>query len=106
MAEAGWRQRLSEAVEKSGRSERAISLAAGCGHGYLNSILNTEKDPTLPRLVKICAELKVSLTYIVLGIEQTPTQERLLMLLSELPEAQQEAFLRMAESISRGSGQT
>ncbi|WP_455481807.1 XRE family transcriptional regulator [Bartonella sp. B35(2025)] len=63
----GWRQRLNAALEKSGRSKRSISLAAGKGAGYLHSILSEGKDPTIESLARICHEINVSINYILGG---------------------------------------
>jgi transcriptional regulator with XRE-family HTH domain len=104
MSEEEWRQRLQAAVDKSGKSMRAISLTAGCSASYLHGILKENKEPTLPRLVKICAVISVSVTYIILGIEMSPVHEQLLLLLSDLPSAQQQLLLELARSLARGGG--
>lgn len=57
------------------------------------------------RLRRIADVLHVSLAYIILGIELTLTQERLLLLLSGLPDDQKELLLKMAESLHRGTDQ-
>lgn len=101
-----WRQRLSEAIERSGKTPRAVSLAAGCSAGYLHGILKEGKEPGLERLMKISEVVETSLTQIILGIDLTLTQERLLLLLSGLPDDQKELLLRMAEELHRGNGQT
>lgn len=98
-----WRKRLSDAIEKSGQTPRAVSLTAGCSAGYLHGILKEGKEPGLERLRRIADVLHVSLAYIILGIELTLTQERLLLLLSGLPDDQKELLLKMAESLHRGT---
>lgn len=85
---------------------RAVSIAAGCGPGYLHGILKDEKEPTIERLLRICSELGVSLTYVILGIELTQAQERLLLLLSDIPDEQKRLLLDLAESLARGNGRT
>jgi transcriptional regulator with XRE-family HTH domain len=104
MSEEEWRKRLQEAVDKSGKSMRAISLTAGCSASYLHGILKENKEPTLARLVKICSEIGVSVTYIILGIEMSPTHESLLLLMSDLPDAQQQLLLELARSLARDKG--
>ena len=101
MSRESWRVRLQEAVEKSGKSLRSISLAAGCSPGYLHGILKGKKEPTITRLVKICGVLGVSVTYVVLGIEWSPTQEQLLLLMSGLSDEQKTLLLELAKSLSR-----
>lgn len=100
MSEDAWRERLKDAADKSGRSLRSISLAAGCGPGYLHDILSTKKEPSIARLIKLCEAIGVSVTYVVLGIEWTPTQEQLLLLMSGLSEKRKKLLLEMAESLA------
>jgi transcriptional regulator with XRE-family HTH domain len=101
MAQDEWRKRLQEAVEKSGKSLRAVSLAAGCSPGYLHGILNSNKEPTLTRLIKLCGVLNVSVTFVALGVAWSPQQERLLLLMSELPDEQKALLLDLAKSLAR-----
>lgn len=65
--DALWRARLLAAVEASGMSKRALSLAAGAGTGYVHSILVEGKDPTIGKLAAICAVLELSLDDLVRG---------------------------------------
>jgi len=106
MSKESWRLRLQEAVEKSGKSLRSISLAAGCSPGYLHGILSSKKEPTIARLVKLCAVLDVSVTYVVLGVEWSPTQEQFLLLLSGLSDEQKTLLLDLARSLAQGRGRT
>ena len=101
MSREAWRNRLQEAAEKSGKSLRAVSLAAGCSPGYLHGILSSRKEPTIARLVKLCDMLGVSVTYVVLGIAWSPTQEQLLLLMSGLSDEQKKLLLELAKSLSR-----
>lgn len=101
-----WRKRLADAVADSGKSHRAVSIAAGCNPGYVHGILKEGKEPTIERLVKICSEIGVSVSYIVLGIDLSVAQERLLLLLSEIPDDQKKLLLELAESLARGNGRT
>jgi transcriptional regulator with XRE-family HTH domain len=104
MAQDEWRKRLREAVESSGKSLRSISLAAGCSPGYLHGILSSDKEPTIARLVKLCGVLGVSVTWVVLGIAWSPVQERLLLLMSDLPDEQKALLLDLAKSLAREKG--
>jgi transcriptional regulator with XRE-family HTH domain len=101
MAQDQWRNRLQEAVDKSGKSLRAVSLAAGCSPGYLHGILSSKKEPTIARLVKLCDVLGVSVTYVVLGVAWSPEQERLLLLMSDLSDEQRVLLLDLARSLAR-----
>jgi hypothetical protein len=57
-----WVNRLLLAAEKDGRSDRAISLAAGLGPNFLNELRNLNKAPTVPKVVALANELNVSLS--------------------------------------------
>jgi ribonucleoside-diphosphate reductase alpha chain len=87
MIESGWRERLEQAIEISGRSNREISLAAGRGPGYLHSLLSEGKDPTIDNLIAICQALNVSLTKILYGVEMSAETEEILALIEGNPEA-------------------
>lgn len=80
-----WRERLEDAMGKTGRSKREISLAAGKGPGYVHSILKEGKDPTIDNLIAICAALGVSLSKILYGIEMSPETEEILSLIEDNP---------------------
>lgn len=67
-----WKTRLADAVEKSGRSMRAISLAADAGPGYLHSVLQEGKDPSVGKLLAVCRALGASPTFILYGIDVLP----------------------------------
>lgn len=97
--EREWRVRLSEALDKSGKSKREVSLAAGCGPGYLHDVLHPDqpKDPTIERLLRICQELNVSLTWIAYGVEMNEADERLLRAFASLTQKQRDALLDLAD---------
>lgn len=69
MKDAVWRKRLATAVEESGMSKRAISLAAKAGPGYVHSVLSEGKDPTVEKLMAVCDVLGVSPTFILYGVD-------------------------------------
>ena len=92
MPDVGWRNRLEQAVTKDGRSLRDISLAAGLSHGYLHGILRDNKEPTLDRFIKICKQLNVSVSYALLGMNVTPSVERIILAVQDDPD-RQEALL-------------
>ena len=79
----GWRDRLRKAVEASGKSPRAVSLEAGRAHGYVFSLLNEDKDPTISNLSAVCRVLGVSVPSILYGQEITPEGEELLNLVAD-----------------------
>ena len=81
-----WRSRLEAAIESSGKSKRAISLASGAGPGYVHSILKEGKVPTIENLMSICEAIPVSLAYILYGFDITHEDAELLAALKESPE--------------------
>jgi transcriptional regulator with XRE-family HTH domain len=91
-----WKQRLLDAVEKDGRSDRAISLAAGLGPSFVNELRRTEKEPGIQRVLKLAAELNVSLATLFLGREDiTPQDEELLQLARQTSAEEREAILTL-----------
>jgi len=78
-----WRDRLAKAVKDSGKSPRAVSLEAGRAHGYVFSLLNEGKDPTVQNLSAVCRVIGVSLPYVLYGQDITPEGEEILGLVSE-----------------------
>ncbi|WP_455476302.1 XRE family transcriptional regulator [Bartonella sp. B17] len=89
----GWRQRLRAALEKSGRSKRSISLAAGKGAGYLHSILSEGKEPTIESLARICHEVNVSMNYILYGDSISFEDREFIELISKLSPEERQAIL-------------
>lgn len=105
MAET-WRDRLARSIEATGRSHRDISLAAGAGSGYVNSLINDGKEPGIDKLLKVCEAAKVSIYYVLGGFDITPDKEELLRLLSQVdPEVQQSVLtlLRQRQPDEAGS---
>lgn len=98
----GWLNSLKEAVVIDGRSLRAISGEAGLGPNYLSEVLNGGKEPTVPKLLRICRVLKVSASTIITGAELTPQAEEMLAILGDLPEDQQELLFSLARSLRKG----
>jgi transcriptional regulator with XRE-family HTH domain len=83
----GWKQRLQGALDSSGMTMRAASLAARQNAGYMHSILKTDRDPSVTHLIAVCQVLNVSLTYIIFGWDVSPQTERLLQLAERNPAA-------------------
>jgi len=87
MKNGAWRERLQSAVKSSGKSSRSISLAAGCGPGYLHSILSEGKDPTVEKLMAVCDQIPISGIYVLYGLEVNPDDLDILKALEEKPES-------------------
>lgn len=84
-----WKIRLENAAAGTGRSLRDISLSAGLAHGYLQSILKTDRDPTIENLIAVCKEINVSLSYIMFGFAISAETEEILTLLENFPNARE-----------------
>lgn len=95
----GWLTRLTEAVRSDGRTPRAISLAAGLGPNYLSELLTKGKVPGIDKLLRLCAELNVSATWVLTGAEVTTDGEEMLSLLAELSADQQSTLLDLARQL-------
>lgn len=92
MADSLWRGRLQAALDNSGKSKRAVSLASGNGPGYMHSILKEGKDPTVENLMSVCDALSVSVVYILHGIDVGPDEAELLSALRNHPEKREAIF--------------
>src|SRR5215217_449938 len=84
-----WRNRLKTVIQNKGRSKRSISKAIGNGDGYVHSILEEGKDPTISNLMAVCQELNVSLSYILYGFNISGETEEILALLEGHPNARE-----------------
>ena len=99
MADNDWRTRLDEAIRKSGKSRRAVSLEAGRGAGYVHSLLAEGKDPTVDNLMQVCEAVGASAAFILYGVDISPETEEVIRLLERNPAAR-EGIL----TILRGKG--
>lgn len=91
----GWKERLLEAVEKDGRSDRAISLAAGLGQNFVNQLRHNDKEPAVKHVLRLADELKVSLSALFLGRDTTPEDEEFLALLRSTSAAERDGLLAL-----------
>ncbi len=95
-----WRSRLAAVIETSGRSMRDISLSAGVSQNYLGSILHEGSEPSIERMMKLCDELGVSVTYLLLGVDLTGNAEQMLRAYAMLNEEQQKTVLALVKSMA------
>lgn len=106
MANITWRQRLEQAITKSGMSERAISRAIGRAPGYTQGIIKLGKEPSIESVVRLADVLGVSLEWLLFGIEQDGDTDRLMRIYAGLSPDQRAEFLRLAESVAALAGRT
>lgn len=85
MTKHEWRKRLRDEIKNKDRSMRSISLAINKGPGYVHSILEDEKDPTISNLLEVCQEVGVSLSYVLYGFDISAETEEILGLLEGHP---------------------
>lgn len=63
----GWRGRLTQAIENSGRSQRSICLEAGLADTFLRDILKRKQSPSIDRLLALAKVLDVSPSWLISG---------------------------------------
>jgi transcriptional regulator with XRE-family HTH domain len=98
MPKEAWRRRLRAAVERSGKSLRSISIAAGQDPSYVSELLRGKiAEPTIGPLQKICAEVGVTTPYILEGYELTPATQRIVKAFSAMTPEDQENWLAVIE---------
>jgi len=100
-----WRDNLVRAIERDGRSLRAISVAAGLGQNYLNQMLVRGTAPTTTALVSLCDVLGVSVTSILTGGDLGPSEEELLRISSGLSDRQIDLLIELARQMKEAEPQ-
>ena len=97
-----FRERLSGAIERAGKSARRVSLDAGLGPGYVHSIIKERKDPTIDKLIAICDAIPISLMYVVYGVDASPHDIEILRALRDHPAAR-DGILAILRATGDGS---
>lgn len=95
-----WRVRLTQKIEESGKSMRAISLACGRGESYLHSILKGGKNPGAETLAEVCAETGTSMSYVLYGIVRSAEEEEFLKLFLRASPDVRAAILTLLRAIT------
>lgn len=98
-----WLSRIGGAIERDGRSKRAISMAAGLGVNFVSDLLKGEKTPGIDSLRRLCVELKVSLPWVLTGVDMTPDAQEMLAILSQLSPEHQVMILDLARGLKAAS---
>ncbi len=99
--EENWKTRLLRAVDNDGRSDRAISSAAELGVNFVNELRNTSKEPSIEKVLRLAAELQLSMAYLFLGRDLSKDDEDLLLVLQSLPEDAKEGLLAALRASKR-----
>jgi len=95
----GWLDRLRGALERDGRSARAVSIAAGFGPNYLSELLNSQKEPGIDKVMRLCKELNVAPGYIVTGVDLSAQGEEYAANFASLPPDQQAILLQLSRQL-------
>lgn len=100
-----WFDRLAIAIERDGRSLRAISQAANCGPNYLQQLMKDRKEPGVERFLKIVKALgTASALYVLTGVDLTRDDEEFFAVVLALkPEVRSEA-LGFFRALQAGEG--
>jgi transcriptional regulator with XRE-family HTH domain len=93
-----WRNRLLEAVDRDGRSDRSISLEAGLGPNFLNQLRNEAKEPGIEKIAALAKELGISVYYLFTGLEASEEDDQFLRLYLTSPHAERLALRALLES--------
>lgn len=96
----GWRERLIAAIDADDRSERRISLDAGLGPNYVGQLIKNN-GAEVDSVLKLCAALNLSVSYIFTGVEMNTLDEEMLIRFSALPLDQKQAFASLLRSFER-----
>lgn len=87
--EIDWKRRLLEAIDRDPRKDRAISLAAKLGPNFVGQLRNSNKEPGIEKVLKLAAEVNLSLSELFLGkVISREDEEFLCLLLQAHPELQ------------------
>lgn len=98
-----WLERLIAEIEReaerSKRSYRSMSIAAGFGANYIQQLIsNPRRSPGFDEVVRLCEMLNVSITYIVTGADISHEDEKFLGRFRSLSDEQRRRFLGLLES--------
>jgi len=97
-----WRDRLREAVTRSGLGLTTISHRAGLNRSYLSRLLEegSQQSPNLRALAAVCEVLDTTLSWITDGIAHNDETERVLRAYLALDDASRAAALTLVETMA------
>lgn len=95
---SNWKQRLKAGIAANGLSQREVSLAAGLGAGYVNGMINDDKDATIGHLLSVCRAANLSIYKVLGDFDITPETEEFLRLLVNVDEETQKSILHLLQS--------
>ncbi len=89
-----WRARLLAAIDADGRSDRAISLAAGLSPNFVHQ-MRGGIEPGVKKVLRLAAEVKISLAELFYGRDFTHEDEQFLALLQSASEEERRSLLAL-----------
>ncbi|MEP4309697.1 MAG: helix-turn-helix transcriptional regulator [Sulfitobacter sp.] len=79
------RERLEAEIIRQRRSMTEVSLSAGYSKSYVRNIIKRDQIPSVDRLHAICEELKVSMSWVMYGLNLPPESSEIFDLLEKDP---------------------
>lgn len=101
MRMSNWKTRLKDGIKANKKSQRAVSIEAGLGPGYVNGMINDDKDATIGHLLAVCRAANLSIYKVLGDFDITPQTEEFLRLLTNADEATQRSILHLLQARSR-----
>ena len=100
-----WKTRLRDGIKANGKSQREVSMAAGMGPGYVNSLLNENenKDPTVDHLIRVVDAAGLSLYYVLYGVKVDKETEEIIRRLQQSPQARA-SILQLLPPVTEDAG--
>lgn len=101
MRVSNWKARLKDGIKANKKSQRAVSIAAGLGPGYVNDMIKNDKDATIGHLLAVCRAAELSIYKVLGDFDITPQTEEFLRLLTNADEATQQSILHLLQTARR-----
>ena len=99
MSTETWEARLRQAIQErwvdQGRSLTELSLNIKNGRNFVSQMLTEGKAPRAQDVVNLASELKISLSWLFLGVDMTQEDEQLLMIASKIDTDQKKKLLEL-----------
>lgn len=93
MSNSSWRDRLIQAIDADGRSDRALSTAARLGPNYIQQMRERGTNPSFEHASKLCEALNLSVVYVLTGLKLDADGEEFIRLASSLSPDQRRSML-------------
>ncbi|HEY8595755.1 MAG TPA: helix-turn-helix domain-containing protein [Devosiaceae bacterium] len=101
-----WRERLIDAIKRSGKSWRSISIAANLSPNFVTQMIRDGKTPSTDNLVSLASALGISMTFLFTGSYLSAEDEEVLRLYSLLPAEEREHLFGMLRARASSAPKT